>query len=217
METIDIYADKRTLKGNGPARRLRSSGMIPAVVYGPGKEPSLLSVKQKDLELANKTGNIGQALIKLTIDGEDPRQVMIKELQTDVISRSMLHVDFYEVNMARKIRVNVPVVVTGKSKGIEAGGMLQIIRRELEVLCLPGAIPESVVLDVSDLDIGDSIHVEEIFLGDDVEIPADVNFTMITVLSPKGAAEEEEEEGEGVDEEGAEEGAEEEASPETEA
>jgi large subunit ribosomal protein L25 len=101
----------------------------------------------------------------------------------------------------------VPVVTTGKSLGVEMGGMLQIIRRELEVLCLPNQVPENITIDVSDLEIGDSLHVEDLLLEEDVEVPADVNFTILTVLSPK--AEEEEEEVEGEEEEGvAEEGAE---------
>jgi large subunit ribosomal protein L25 len=84
----------------------------------------------------------------------------------------------------------VPVVTTGKSAGVEMGGMLQIIRRELEVFCLPDKIPENITIDITDLEIGDSLHVEELGLEEDIEIPADVNFTILTVLSP--TAEEEE-------------------------
>ena len=140
---------------------------------------------------------------------------MIKELQTQPVSRNYLHVDFYEIDMARKIKVNVPVVTMGKSAGVEAGGILQIIRREIEVLCLPNKIPEKIEIDITDLEIGDSVHVEELPLEEDAEIQADTNFTVLTVLSPKVEAEPEEEEALEEEEEGAEEGAEEEA-PEAE-
>jgi large subunit ribosomal protein L25 len=119
---------------------------------------------------------------------------MIKELQAHPVSGRFLHIDFYEIDLARKIRVGVPVIATGQSIGVELGGLLQIVRRELEVLCLPTQIPESIKVDVTNLDVGDSIHVEEIQVEGDVEIPADVNFTVVTILAPKVEAEPEEEE-----------------------
>jgi large subunit ribosomal protein L25 len=120
---------------------------------------------------------------------------MIKELQTDPVSRSLIHVDFYEISMDRKIRVMVPVTTTGTSEGVELGGTLQIVRRELEVLCLPGEIPESIEIDITGLGMGDSIHVQEIPTTGNIEIDAEVNFTVLTILSPK-LEEEEVEEGE---------------------
>ena len=145
---------------------------------------------------------------------------MIKELQTHPVSGQLIHIDFYEVDMNRQIRVMVPVVTTGQSPGVEEGGMLNIVRRELEVFCLPGDIPESFEIDISDLAIGDSIHLEDMPLGDNVEVVADVNYTVVTVLSPKIEEEEvaeEEEEGLEEGEEGAEgEAAESEAEPEEE-
>jgi large subunit ribosomal protein L25 len=121
---------------------------------------------------------------------------MIKELQSHPVSRDFLHIDFYEIDMQRKINVMIPVVTKGICKGVELGGLLQIIRREIEVLCMPGDIPEAIELDITDLDVGDSVHVEEIPLGDNVEISSDVNFTVLTIVSPKvEEVEEEEEEG----------------------
>ena len=133
--------------------------------------------------------------------------MLIKELQTDPTTKSLLHVDFYEIDMLQKINVSVPVVTTGISKGVELGGILQLVRRELEVLCMPTDIPDSIEIDITDLDVGDSVHVEDIPLQGEVEISFDTNFTVLTVLSPQVEAEpevEEEEEGEEV--EGEEEG-----------
>ncbi len=200
MSTLEIKASTRTTKGNGPARSMRRQGRIPAILYGRDTEPLMLSVDKKELETTIKQGAVGRSLYSLVIDdGKQTKAAMVKELQTHPVSDEILHVDFYAVDMQRKVRVNVPVVTTGKSKGVELGGMLQIIRREVEVLCLPDRIPESLVVDITDLDLGDSLHVKDIPLGEDIEIPADVNFTVLTILSPKveAAAEEEEaEEGE---------------------
>jgi len=131
-------------------------------------------------------------------------------LQVHPVFQTFLHVDFYEVAMDRKITVKVPVVTVGKTKGVELGGTLQLIRRELDVLCLPRQIPNQIEVDTTNLDIGDSIHVEEIPLEGDVELSTDVNFTVVTVLAPTV------EEVEAVEEEELEEAAGEEEESETE-
>lgn len=198
MELIELKAQKRTTTGKGANRTLRREGRIPAVMYGPAVNPESLSVDAHDLEMMLKDSQSSQMILKLAIEdmGSDDT-VMVKELQTDPVSNNPLHVDFYKVAMDQKIRVNVPVQTFGKSKGVELGGMLQVIRRELEIMCLPLEVPEAIKLDVTDLDIGDSIHVEDITTEGGIEIPHDVNFTVITVLSQKKAeAAEELEEGE---------------------
>lgn len=204
MERINLDVTVRKTIGKGPARRLRAEGKMPAILYGPSAEPIMLAVTVRDLEKVLKKANIGQVLLNLNIiNGQTvTKTAMIKELQRVPVSGNYVHVDFYEVAMDRKIRVNVPVVPTGRSVGVEEGGMLQIIRRELEVLCFPNEIPETIEVDVTHLQIGDSVHVEEIALQGNIEIPADVNFTVVTVLSPKKeeALEAlEEEEGEGLE------------------
>ena len=221
MEKIELQATVRKSVGNGPARVLRRAGQIPAVLYGRKIEPVLLSVNTKDLEQILKKGSFGQFILNLVIQNgkKMTKPAIIKELQTHPVSGSLIHIDFYEVDMKRQIKVMVPVVTTGKSVGIEEGGLLNIVRRELEVFCLPGDIPEAIEIDISELGIGDSIHIEDVPLGENVEVSADVNFTVVTVLSPKveeEVVEEEEEELEG-EEEGAEgEAAEAEAEPEEE-
>ncbi len=196
MEQLELKAKVRKTIGNGPARALRRDGKVPGVLYGPKTEPVLLSVEVRDIEQVLKSGNVGQVLLNLIIQNgqETTRPAMIKELQAHPVSGRFLHIDFYEIDLSRKIRVGVPVIATGHSIGVELGGLLQIVRRELEVLCLPTQIPESIEVDVTNMEIGDSIHVEEIQVEGDVEIPADVNFTVITCLAPKVEAEPEEEE-----------------------
>ncbi|MGD9122548.1 MAG: 50S ribosomal protein L25, partial [Desulfobacterales bacterium] len=156
MEQINLEAQVRKTTGNGPARVLRREGRIPAILYGPKTDPIMLSIDNKEFEQIVKKASIGSALLKLEIkNGQtDARSAMVKELQTHPVTGQFLHVDFYEVDLARKINAMVPVTVTGKSQGVEDGGILQIVRRELEVFCLPTAIPEAIEVDISELEIG---------------------------------------------------------------
>ena len=188
MELIELKTNIRTTVGNGPARRLRQTGQVPAVLYGPKTESVLLSVNKSDLDLVLKKGRSSQIILNLVIqnNGETyTRPAMIKELQVHPVSRRYLHIDFYEIDMDRKITVGVRVVTTGKSVGVERGGILQIIRRELEVECLPFEVPESIVIDITDLDMGDSVHVKDISLDGDVEFLGESNLTVVTILTPK--------------------------------
>ena len=219
MEQIELKANIRKNTGKGPARVLRRDGRMPAVLYGPDQVPVLLSINVKELENISKKYNLSQVPLNLVIgdDKSGTKKVMVKELQTHPVSMNYLHIDLYEIAMDRKIKVNVPVVTRGKSVGVELGGVLQIVRRELEVLCLPSEIPESIEIDITDLDVGDSVHIDEIPLEGEIEISAAMNFTVLTILSPKVEVEEVEEEEEELEEEAeveGEEGAPEEAEEE---
>lgn len=196
MKQLELTATLRSEVGNGPARQLRMQGKMPAVLYGPKTEPVLLAVDIKELETALKEGSLAQSIFNLSVDGAKKKAsaVMIRELQQHPVSGNFLHADFYEIDMKEKIAVMVPIITVGKSKGVEMGGLLQVIRREIEVLCLPTEIPESFEIDITDLEIGDSVHVDEITTDETVEIPYDVNFTLLTVVSPKIEEEPEEEE-----------------------
>jgi large subunit ribosomal protein L25 len=203
LEILSLKASQREVAGNGPSKVLRRGGKIPAILYGPKTAPIKLVIDKQDLEPIIKSGAVAQKLLKLEIDGVDgARNVMVKEMQKHPLSRNLLHLDLYEVSMDHKIRVMVPVVTTGKSVGVEMGGMLQLIRRELEVFCLPDQIPEKITIDITNLDIGDSFHVKDLPQEGAIEIPADVNFTILTISSTKAeeAAESEAEaEEEGVE------------------
>ncbi len=187
MEILELNATLRTSTGNSPSRALRREGNIPAVLYGPGSESVLLSVGAVDLERALKKASAGQIIFNMAIQnvGSGARTAMIKELQMHPLSRKFLHVDFYEISKDRKITANVPIVVKGKCKGIEEGGMLQIIQREVEVMCLPFEIPQSIPIDITDLEIGDSIHIKDLKVAENIELSAEANETILTVLSTK--------------------------------
>jgi len=190
LKQVELSAAVRETRGNGPARRLRQAGQVPAVLYGPGAETKQLAVNIRDLEHAVQKGNIRRTIFSLTIQngGSATKLTVIKELQTHPVTGQFLHVDFYEIDMNRKLRVMVPVVPKGKSKGEEFGGMLQIIEREIEVLCLPREIPENLELDVSELGMGAALHVKDIPLPSGVELPPGENYTVVTVVSPKAEA-----------------------------
>jgi len=217
LELLELNAVSRTDSGKGQARTLRREGRLPAVLYGPNTDPVMLSIDLSELEDITKGGSAGQAILSISVKGEKkPRTAMIKDLQISPLSRDYLHIDFYEVDMQKKINVMVSVTTTGKCIGLEMGGMIQLIRRELEVLCLPGNIPEHIEIDITELNIGDSVHVEDVQLEGDIEIPHDVDFTILTILSGKMKEEEVEEEELEEGEEGVEEGEEAEAGAEGE-
>ena len=202
METNLLKAKTRLTEGGPTPNALRKSGLMPAVVYGQGKTPLTLAIDMNDFKnLLNHITN--QTLISLDVEGDTTlsKTVMIKEMQRHPVSRRFIHADFYEVDMTKTLHINVPVNVTGKSMGVEDGGTLQVIRRSLEVICLPGNIPESIDVDISGLGIGDSIHISEIVTSDDVKLAWDsveeADYTVITIAAPtvEEAPEEELEEG----------------------
>ncbi len=190
MEQLELNATIRTGVGNGPARRLRQQGLIPAVLYGPATEPVMLTVNGRDFERAVQKGNVRRTIVSLNLQNgvSTAKTAIIKELQRHPVNGQFLHVDFQEIAMDRKLRVMVPVVTQGKAKGEEFGGMLQIIEREIEVLCMPREIPDHLEVDVTGLGVGDTLHVNDIALPAGVELAPGDNYTVLTVVSQKAEA-----------------------------
>ncbi|WP_432821718.1 50S ribosomal protein L25/general stress protein Ctc [Trichloromonas sp.] len=186
MATSELNFALRSKAGKGVSRSLRRQGLVPAIVYGKGLESCALSVSPKELKSAIATEAGWNTLITLKGDGPfDGKVVILKDLQVDAIRRDPMHVDFQVVNMSQKVHVMVPVHPVGKSAGEKIGGSLQVIRKEIEVICLPNAIPGSIEVDVTAMTIGDVLHIADIALPADVEIPHDVNFTVITCTGHK--------------------------------
>jgi large subunit ribosomal protein L25 len=167
-------------------RKLRARGFIPAIFYGPHSQTIPLIVDPKELSLTLQTEAGGNVLIDLDIkkgDQSERKVVMVKELQFDHLQKRALHTDFYEVAMDVMVIVEVPVHLVGKPEGTKMGGILEQVRRVIEIQCLPGDIPKSIDIDVSALKIGDSIHVNEIQV-EKAKILSDTNFTIATVVPP---------------------------------
>jgi len=171
MEIVEIKARVRNEFGKGPARRLRTEGFIPAVFYGPKSETISLAVNASELRklVKDKEENI---FIKLLVDDENKLEKlsMIKEIQTDPLTKRLVHADFYEIRMDQKITFDIPIHFEGVPVGLEKGGELHHNKRDLKVECLPGMLPDFIAVDVTHLNIGDSIHVQDIKIADDITI-----------------------------------------------
>ena len=182
MAQTELIVTAREVVGKGGARSLRRQGLIPAVVYGKGLETCTVSVAPKALQAAVATEAGWNTLITLKGDGAFAGKVVIlKDMQVDPIRRDVQHVDFQTIDLQKKVHVMVPVHPVGKSEGEKNGGHLQVIRHELEVVCLPSAIPGAIEVDVVALGIGDVLHINDLVLPAGVEAPHDVSFTVITV------------------------------------
>ena len=185
METLEIQANARAAGGKNHARRLRRSGKIPAVLYGPKTQAVALELDKKDFSTRVALLQ-GSHLVRLksSVPALAEKVALVKEMQFHPISGDVTHADLYEVDLAAKIQVQVPLRFVGKAAGVTRGGILQPIVREVEVECLPMDIPGFFNVDVSALDIGDSIHVEEIQMPADVTLVFESNFAVVTVVTP---------------------------------
>lgn len=189
MATMALTATVREGKGKGPARRLRSEGMVPAVLYGVG-EPIALAVPTRELtRLLTREGG-DHALIELTF-GKDQKRVIVRDYQVDPVHGHMVHCDFYEVQKGHRLTVTVGIEIVGETPvGVrEEQGILQHQLHEMELDCLPDSIPEVIAVDASALKIGDALHVSDLKLPEGVRFHLAPDVTVVTVLPPKVEAE----------------------------
>ena len=204
MEGLVLKAEPRTVTGRRPVRRLRRTGLIPAVLYGPGVEPRNLQVRALDVERVLRAGGTTQ-LVDLEIEGEKrPFKVLIRELQRHPVKRSLLHVDFVQVSLKEKLEVEVPIVLVGESPAVAAGiGTVNQVLDTLAVLCLPTDIPSQIEVDLSALtQENDVIRAADIALPERVELAEEPDAAAVVLEYVKPEEEEE------VEEEAVEEGAE---------
>lgn len=164
MEAVALRASARKTSGKGPARRARTSGLIPAVFYNPKAESLMLTVSAGDMKniLKKKDENM---FINLQIDDEgksQDRMSIIKDIQIHPLTRQIIHIDFYEISMDHKLTVDVPIHFEGSPKGIEAGGELQIMKKELSISCLPQILPEHITVDISGLNVGEALRIKDL-------------------------------------------------------
>jgi large subunit ribosomal protein L25 len=186
MQRPVLTAEIREGIGKEKAKKLRAKGLIPAIFYGPKSQTIPLVIDSKELSKALQTEAGENVLIDLNIrkgDQSNHKVVMVKDLQIDPLQRMTLHTDFYEVAMDEMVIVEVPVHLLGKPEGTKMGGILEQVRRVIQIQCLPGDIPKSIDIDVSLLKIGDSIHVQDIKV-EKTKILSDSNFTIATVVPP---------------------------------
>lgn len=188
MADTHLEVQVREQTGKGAARKLRAAGMIPAVLYGSGRPSYPITLNPLQLHKVLHESEMGMnTLIDLKVTGHaelDGKTVLVRELQRDPVKGRFVHADLYEVDLQEKIEVSVPIHVTGKSAGVELGGVLDQVLRELEVKCLPRAIPDEFVVDVTPLEMGDSLHVSDIALPEGVELISDAELSVVSVVAP---------------------------------
>lgn len=209
-----LAAEMRSGTGKGVARKLRAAGRIPAVVYGQGKPTQHVAVDPRVLDhLLHKSGAGLNTLIELQLEG-GPRTVLLKDLQRDPVKGFYLHADFHEIDLTESVEVTVPIHFEGHARGEEFGAIVDHPYRELDVECLPRAIPDHIVVDVTPLDVGDSVQAGQIPMPEGVTLLTDPEAVVASCMVPSVAEEVEEAEaaeaaeaaeGEAPAEEGAEE------------
>jgi large subunit ribosomal protein L25 len=195
-----IKAAVRNEKGKGFARKLRSKKIIPAVLYGHKVDPVMLAIENSEIVKAFKTGD-STTLIKVQIDNQgkkDEKLVMIRETQRHPVKNNILHLDLFAVNVKEKIHAPVHIRITGESPGVKLGGILRQIVREIEVRALPTEIPQHFEVDISKLEIGDSLQVSDLNTPENVQLLADESAPILSIMAPTVVKEEETEEGEEV-------------------
>ncbi|QRO00773.1 50S ribosomal protein L25/general stress protein Ctc [Archangium violaceum] len=185
--TLEVKA--REGAGKGAARRLRAQGLVPAVVYGKHLEkPLSVAVDPKSVRQAINTPHKFNTLITLKGVGAE-QQVLFKDYQQDPVTREILHVDFIAVREDEQVKVNVPVVLSGRAEGVAEGGLLTQIRREIEVWAKPRAIPEKIEVDVTSLKIAQALHINDVKLPEGITVKSNVNYTLAVISAPEGAVE----------------------------
>lgn len=188
MSMPTLGAALRDVKGKGAARKLRRQDHIPAVFYGPASNPMMLQVDRPALERLLREAGGENIILSLEIAGAggtpDRRSAMIKDLQIDPLKGVVLHTDFYEISMDKEISVNIPIELVGTPAGVESGGVLQHVRRELAISCLPDALVEKLELDVSGLGVGDAVHLRDIQLPRGITALDDEHLTVAVVVAP---------------------------------
>jgi large subunit ribosomal protein L25 len=183
MAVISLTGERRDQLGKGGARKARAAGKIPGVVYGHGESPVPVAVDARHFELALRHHKGGNAIVNLAVSGGE-LTALIRDVQIDPLSRHITHLDFQRISLSETVEVKVTLHVTGTPTGVkDGGGVLEIITREVEVRCLPTAIPAAIDADVSALAVGQSLHVRDLVVPN-VTILTDANVTLATVVAP---------------------------------
>lgn len=183
-----LQAHKREQSGKGVARKLRAAGQLPAVVYGQGEEALHLTLDAADTRYLFERISLENTIVNLEVEGEAaPLPTLIREVQVHPFRPDLLHVDFYLIQKGVTIEVQIPVQLEGTAAGVRNdGGTIQQILHEMSVKVIPSKIPDAIVVDVSHLELGDSLHISDIEMPEGVEANIDASRTICTVVMPKG-------------------------------
>lgn len=185
-DALTLPAEARERAGKGASRALRREGRVPAVIYGGKEEPTPIHLEEKALRLQLGTGHFMNSIVMVEMNGK-PVRTIPKDVAFDPVSDRPLHVDFLRLSKDSKIEVEVPVVFVNEeaSPGLKKGGVLNVVRHELELVCESDKIPDEIAIDVTGLEVGDSIHISAVTLPEGSESAiTDRDFTIATVVAP---------------------------------
>jgi large subunit ribosomal protein L25 len=183
MAEVKLPAERRTEVGKGAARRARAAGRVPGIVYGKGMEPVAVEVSRRELVTAFHSDAGMNTLLDIELEGQTTL-ALARELQRDPIKGTLLHVDFVKIDAKQAVEVEVPVHVIGEAPGQKEGGVLEHPLFQLHVRCLPLEVPESIEVDISSLDIGDALRVQDITTDDKFEILNDPEAAVVAIAAP---------------------------------
>jgi large subunit ribosomal protein L25 len=190
MATVSLSANARDGKGKGAARSLRSHGQVPAVIYGHGRQPQPLALNARDLEKLLSHIQAESTVIEVTVDGHTAK-TLIREIQRHPIKRQILHVDFQALVAGEKVTVSIPIVLLGVPEGVRLeGGVLDQTLREIEIEVDPSNIPDHVEYDISNMVIGDSVHISDLKVPEGVEVLDDPETSVAVLAAPRAVIEE---------------------------
>lgn len=192
-EALTLPAETRERAGKGASRALRREGRVPAVVYGGKEEPLAIHVEEKELVRQLGTGHFLNSVVEIEVGGAKVR-TLPKDVAFHPVSDRPLHADFLRLTADAKVHVDVPVIFVneGASPGLKRGGVLNIVRHELELICEADKIPDDIAIDVTGLDVGDSIHISHVTLPEGSKSAiTDRDFTIATIVAPSGLKSEE--------------------------
>ncbi len=186
MERITLKVQARDGVGKGPARGLRRQGLVPAVVYGRGREPQPVAVEAGALSAALHTHAGMNVLIDLVVpNGGDPTVVIVKDTQRDIFRKNLIHVDFHAISLTETLEMHVPVILKGVAKGVAEGGVVEQHLREVLVECLPTQVPEQFELDVTELLVGRSLHASDLVVPERVKLVTPPDEVVVTIVAPR--------------------------------
>ena len=184
MPTV-IEAQLRIPGGKNVNRRLRKSGRIPAVIYGPGKQPVVITVNPSDLKTILHSESGRNTIFGVSVDGSAQNNAMVKDYQLDPVNGNLIHADLLEIAMDRLLELTVNIEITGEAQGVKLdGGIMDFVTRSIEVECLPSDIPDSIKVDVSALKINDYIRVKNLQTDAKVKILTDPEVVIVTIVHP---------------------------------
>jgi large subunit ribosomal protein L25 len=183
---VKLKAERRSATGRSAARKLKARGVVPAVIYGAKDKPQPLQLSERDINAMLSQASGENILVELEIDGDQSgRLALVQEIQHSPVRGDVLHIDFQAVSMDEKIHAEVPVETTGTANGVKNfGGLLEQNLRALAIECLPRDLPDRIIVDVSALDIGDSIHVRDLQLPPGVTTRVQPDLTAVSVVAP---------------------------------